>query len=615
MKKPRNQLLMRSALFSMLFSLVFIVSCEKNDEDPDPDPPMETGNSKSFNLFSASTGQIGGTVKFSELDDNTTKVVITLTGLDASASHPAHIHNNSGAEGGSIAISLEIVDGTSGTSETIVSQMDDGTAVNYDDLIIFDGHVNVHLSESDLSTLVAQGDIGPNELTANVEDYDLLAVGGSEIEGDVTFVERVSGEILAIIALENTPAGGEHPAHIHINSVAAGGSIVISLNPVDGDTGLSLTNITQQDDETAITFSQLKEFDGHVKVHLSASELGTVVSSGDIGGNRFTGEMEEYPLGEVAVAGISGTVTLRERQSGKTLVEIQLDNTPENGVHPSHIHVNSAAEGGGVVVPLNNVDGTSGIGLTDVVKDKDDNPLTYDDLILFDGHVMVHLSSEEISTIVARGDIGNNALTGEQMSYDLMELNGSGISGAITFEERKSGFTLATIMLDGTPADGDHPAHIHSNSLEAGGGIVVSLNNVDGNTGMSMTDIEKNDAEEAVTYDDILDFDGHVKVHMSPENLGSVVAGGDIGSNAGARVSYANDIRPILDTNCQVSGCHGSNAGIPSWATYETVSANAANIKSKTGDKIMPPATSGKSLTDEQIQMIADWVDDGAQNN
>jgi len=612
-----NQLFLKSTLMTVLASLIFFTSCDKNDEDPGPDPPMETGNQKSFNIYLTSTQGPGGAITFVELDDGTTKIEISLTGVTGAEDHPVHIHDNSGAKGGGIALSLENVDGSTGKSETIVSVLDDGTPVSYNDLINFDGHLNVHMSESDLATIIAQGDIGPNEFTLNIEDYDLLEVGGSGIQGEVMFVERVSGEILAIISLENTPDGGEHPAHVHVNSVASGGGIAISLNPVNGDNGFSLTDFTKLDDETPITFSQLKEFDGHVKVHLSASQLGTVVVAGDVGGNKFTGEMAEYPLGSVAVEGISGKATFKERRSGKTLVEISLENTPSEGSHPSHIHANSALEGGGVIVPLSNVNGNTGIGLTDVTQDKDENPLTYDDLIAFDGHIMVHLAADQMSTIVAKGDIGGNALTGEKIIYQLMELNTSGVSGTIALEERNNGFTLATIMLNGTPQDGDHPAHIHNNSLEAGGGIAIDLTNVDGNTGVSMTNIEQTNNAESITYEELMSFNGHVKVHLSPDNLGAVVAGGDIGSNtdSGARVSYISDIRPILDTNCQVSGCHGSNPGIPSWATYETVSASAGSIKSRTGSGSMPPASSGKSVTDEQVQLIADWVDDGAQNN
>lgn len=600
----------------VLFSLFLLFSCN-NDDDPVIEEPKETGNTKSFNLFSTTTRQISGSVKFAELDNNTTKVEITLSGLSPTGDHPSHIHDNSGAKGGGIAVSLGNVSGASGKSETIVSEKDDGTAITYNELINFNGHINVHESMANLSTVITQGDIGPNELTPNFEEYDLPEAGGTGISGDVTFVERVSGEILAIIELENTPAGGQHPAHIHLNSVVSGGGISISFNPVNGDTGFSLTDFTELDDGTPISLNQLKDFDGHVKVHLSAADLATVVAAGDIGGNLLTGEMESYPLMEVAVEGISGTVLFKERINGKTLVEIELENTPEGGIHPVHIHANSAAEGGSVIIPLSNVDGTKGKSLTDVSADKDGNPLTYGDLIVFDGHAMVHLSAEQISTIVARGDIGNNALTGEETSYELTELNGSGVSGTFKLQQRKNGFTLATIMLTGTPEDGNHPAHIHTNSIVNGGGIVIPLNNVDGNTGLSSTNIEKTNAEEGITYSELLEFNGHVKVHLSPEDLSTVVAGGNIGSNAtaGSRVSYADDIRPILDTNCQLSGCHGSAAGIPSWATHATVSANAAAIKTNTGNKTMPPAASGGSLTDEEIQKIADWVDDGAKNN
>ncbi len=77
-------------------------------------------------------------------------------------------------------------------------------------------------------------------------------------------------------------------------------------------------------------------------------------------------------------------------------------------------------------------------------------------------------------------------------------------------------------------------------------------------------------------------------------------------------VSYANQIRPIIDGNCQVSGCHGSDSGIPSWATYNDVKSKADRIKTRTGNKSMPLVG---SLSDAEISQIADWVDRGAPEN
>ena len=77
-------------------------------------------------------------------------------------------------------------------------------------------------------------------------------------------------------------------------------------------------------------------------------------------------------------------------------------------------------------------------------------------------------------------------------------------------------------------------------------------------------------------------------------------------------VSYANQIRPIIDTNCLLSNCHGDNPSLPSYATYNDVLARASGIKTRTGNKTMPP---GDPLADEEITLIADWVDQGAPNN
>lgn len=80
-------------------------------------------------------------------------------------------------------------------------------------------------------------------------------------------------------------------------------------------------------------------------------------------------------------------------------------------------------------------------------------------------------------------------------------------------------------------------------------------------------------------------------------------------------VSYSQDIRPIIDANCQRSGCHGSMAGIPDWSTYDAIKSKASLIKTRTSEKSMPPPSSGVSLNSDQIQLIADWVDQGAPNN
>ncbi|MDE0561869.1 CHRD domain-containing protein, partial [Algoriphagus sp. NF] len=229
------------------------------------------------------------------------------------------------------------------------------------------------------------------------------------ISGTATFSQRVNGETLGEIMLENTPDGGMHPAHIHLNTALEGGAIAFSFNPVDGTSGMSKTNIATLDDGTAITYEELMDFDGYINVHLSMEELATIVAQGDIGQNELTGESTTYNLREVDVPGISGTAEFKERANGSTLAIIMLENTPEDGMHPAHIHNNSAEMGGPIAFTFNPVDGASGMSMTNIMMLDDDTPITYEELLTYNGYINVHLSMEQLATIVAQGNIGSNS--------------------------------------------------------------------------------------------------------------------------------------------------------------------------------------------------------------
>jgi len=80
-------------------------------------------------------------------------------------------------------------------------------------------------------------------------------------------------------------------------------------------------------------------------------------------------------------------------------------------------------------------------------------------------------------------------------------------------------------------------------------------------------------------------------------------------------ISFELNIEPIIQTNCAVSGCHVNGQQLPTLETYEQIAANAERVKARTSNGTMPPASSGKSLIQEEINAIACWVDNGAQDN
>lgn len=271
-------------LILLIFTTTLITSCD-NDDDNNIPVPQPTGNEIVYDLTGVSNPAISGTATIIEFNDNSITVELDLNNTVAGESHPAHIHINTAVEGGEIAITLGTVDGATGFSTKNFTARDNGTPITYQQLLDFDGHINVHQSAADLETIISQGDIGQNELTGESTTYELLTKDVPGISGTATLEERKNGTTLVTLMLEGTTAGGIHPAHIHASDAATGGAIVRTFNPVDGATGISMTQVATLDNADPITYTQLLTFDGHINVHLSETELDVIIAQGDIGSN------------------------------------------------------------------------------------------------------------------------------------------------------------------------------------------------------------------------------------------------------------------------------------------------------------------------------------------
>ena len=94
------------------------------------------------------------------------------------------------------------------------------------------------------------------------------------------------------------------------------------------------------------------------------------------------------------------------------------------------------------------------------------------------------------------------------------------------------------------------------------------------------------------------------------------------GQQSDGGVTFTKDVAPILQENCQTCHREGSIGPRP-WTTYEEVRPFAALIKDRVVSRAMPPWPMDKtigiqefkndiSLSEEEIQTIAGWVDSGA---
>ena len=121
--------------------------------------------------------------------------------------------------------------------------------------------------------------------------------------------------------------------------------------------------------------------------------------------------------------------------------------------------------------------------------------------------------------------------TGKQQSYALVQASDFPISGTVTFLERRDGATEIQIVLSGTEGDISHPAHLHYGDYSIPDAeMAATLTPVFGKTGESTTILEALMDETPISYDELINFEGHIKVHLDGgPNKSTILAAGDIG--------------------------------------------------------------------------------------
>jgi hypothetical protein len=241
--------------------------------------------------------------------------------------------------------------------------------------------------------------------------------------------------------------------------------------------------------------------------------------------NVFNGRQATYNLNVKDVLGVTGTAVFNETSATSTSIDLVLNGAP-SGTHPAEMRMNSAVEGGAIVLTLNPVDAT-GKSSTVVTS------ISYDELVAYDGFIQVLKSSSEPGVILAQGDIGGNVITSSKTTYVLDTVGTFNVSGSALFEKRVNGNTLVTIVLSGVITGEEYPATINLGSIESigGGPVVMTLNDVLGTTGTSYTNIRTLNSGVDITYDNWLVYDGYINIYQTAVSLENIICHGNIGSN------------------------------------------------------------------------------------
>lgn len=151
-------------------------------------------------------------------------------------------------------------------------------------------------------------------------------------------------------------------------------------------------------------------------------------------------------------------------------------------------------------------------------------------------------------------------------------------------------------------------------------GVNFTLNKVDAGCGSSngVINIQANGGTKPYSFK--LDASG---VYQSDSAFQSLAAGTyDVfvkdASNCESSQSISlnsgiafQQVKSIISSNCAVSGCHNGSI-FPNMTVDANIQSQALRIEARTGATSMPPSGSGFSLSQQQIDEIKCWVDDGA---
>ena len=156
-------------------TLAVLLGCESDRED------IYTSNFKSYPLVAGSDFDYEGLATVRELRAGGVELEISLTGQKSTEPYfyPAHLHFGAyDSPDAPMAQMLGPVDARTLESRTVITQLHDGSVMDYNRFMVFDGHIKVHLAEDgpDYNTILVVGNVGANaNMKINLEKMTMCS--------------------------------------------------------------------------------------------------------------------------------------------------------------------------------------------------------------------------------------------------------------------------------------------------------------------------------------------------------------------------------------------------------------------------------------------------------
>ncbi len=241
---------------------------------------------------------------------------------------------------------------------------------------------------------------------------------------------------------------------------------------------------------------------------------------------------------------------------------------------------------------------------------------TYDQIELVeecDNQLVITITDQTPSACgIASGGLTAEVSGGDAGSTATFSLNGADFQTSPSFTDltagsfeltARQGVCTATINVTIENAEGLNAtaAVVDSDCGSATGEITITTSDA---TGAVTFSLNGGPGQSSPTFSGLTP--GVYEVSVTDE-IGCVVS---LEEMILSTVAFA-EIQALVTSSCAVSGCHAGNVS-PDFRVRENILGRAGRIGARTGNASMPPPSSGRTLTQAQIDAIACWVSDGA---
>ena len=160
-----------------------------------------------------------------------------------------------------------------------------------------------------LSLAISMGsckDADENQYSGRSVQFELFQASTYAYKGTIEFKELVDGNLELALRMDGAKSSTAYayPAHLHFGSYdQTNAPIAYLLNPLPAAQLTSTTQLGNLSDGRSLKFEDLRNFDGHVKIHLAneGPEYAVILVAGNIGA-KARAELEPD---QIAVCGKS----------------------------------------------------------------------------------------------------------------------------------------------------------------------------------------------------------------------------------------------------------------------------------------------------------------------